>query len=838
MSSVLLVSLEGQTISDDFDNDLRDANRWNAPEVNEGNGQLLEQNQRLEFTATASPENSIVQNIKSYPSYNQFWQVQMVVAMDEANFSTVGQDGSISLEIGNTSEGDESAAIGYGAGVLEGETEKEAIFSDGYDDAHPDGIENLDVQDLPPAIGIRVSYDPTSRTLRAYYDLDADQTDGEWTLFETYTIDGSTLTGAQTLDWEMSATDQFWIEINGHSDNAAIPAGSGWADDFECILGRTVHQASIADDFMNNVRDPAKWDAPVVNEGNGQLLEQGERLEFSATASEENDVSQQLLIAPGYNQAWQVQMVASMDEANFSVVDQDGTVTIGVGTTAAGENYVDAGYAAGVLTGTTEKQAILAEGGDDANPDGITTLELGGLPEAIGVRLTYDPNTRLIRAYSNLDPHLEDSAWILIEAYTIDGSVVVGAQSLDWGMTTADQFFFEIIGHSSNAAIAGGSAWADDFEFHLGTSAVGETGLRFLDDFNDDYAEGPADGSWEAPSVNSGSPSFVDANQRREFMITSGAGEQELVQMVHQQYWPRYDQAFEVKVEAHCLPGGLNAEGQVVATELLVENGAGSGDVLLSVAALFDGGSVEQALAVSNSEVIPANEDSDLIVFGALPEVVGIRITWDPETEVLSCYYDTDGDQAVETWVLFADYTLDGSEPGTADESFKSNWSMSAADRFQIGISGGGEGVTVVSGEAHFDNFQLFNTPLPTGYEQWAEGIPIEAMRGATDDASGNGIENLLQYMYGLEPLSTDIDVQLRISMEGGSPVLVHGFNQTATDYVFDYQENPTLDEASWSSGISGSIQEFEVDGAAFRKITLPINPSGTFFRLEVQSLE
>jgi hypothetical protein len=346
-----------------------------------------------------------------------------------------------------------------------------------------------------------------------------------------------------------------------------------------------VNAQTISDNFNDNSRDPALWGAPYILEGNGQLLEQNGRTEFTtAGGGSNNEVGQTFLQRPTYDQAWQVQMVASMSTANFSVAGDVGTVRIGIGS---GDHWLELGYGAGILAqGAPLGTALVTEW---STGDNITVTPL---PSAVGFRFTYDPQLHLVQAHYNLDAGLAEVGWVLYQTFTIDGSTVAGAETLNWNMTTGDGFYLMILGWSSGPAIAAGSAWADDFTYQLGS--------------------------------------------------------------------------------------GL------------------------------------------------------------------------------------------------------------------------------------------------------------TGYDLWASAISDEGMRGTTSDASGNGIANLLQYMYGLDPLATDTDVKLKIQLNAGIPELIHGFNSTATDYTIDYQEKPALTDA-WSGGfVPTLIETFDASGKTFRRVTLPAAVGDEFLQLEI----
>ena len=214
--------------------------------------------------------------------------------------------------------------------------------------------------------------------------------------------------------------------------------------------------------------------------------------------------------------------------------------------------------------------------------------------------------------------------------------------------------------------ITAGKIWADDFRCNLGTSAHADGANVLQDDFNDDHLEPLSSGLWHEPEVELGSPVFRDTDHRRELIVTDGSGEQEIRQAVGPQFHPVSSRPFEMRVEMHCQPAGLNADGDVAAMEVEITAGNGDGaHVLFSAGALHNGTSVDAVFAISNSAVLPPDDEPDLFGVVDQPDVVGLRVSWNPDTQVLSFHVDTDGDRAVETWTLYADYSLDGSDRGS-----------------------------------------------------------------------------------------------------------------------------------------------------------------------------
>jgi len=350
---------------------------------------------------------------------------------------------------------------------------------------------------------------------------------------------------------------------------------------------------SVTDDFNDNSRNGAIWTVPVTDAGNGALEEVNQRVEYSATASPENFTFQEAKFFPTYNQPWEATAVVSLGSANFDSGGL-GFVVLEVGSGTIGDNYVAVGNGAGFLPGQgSNVQAVLSDGGDATTGDNLEQFT-GSVPEAVGVRVAYDPGTRTVRTYYDLDADQGDGEWTPFTAYTIDGSTQPGALTLDWGMTDTSTFYILLSGGSEEAPVAAGTAWLDDFAL----------------DF-----------------------------------------------------------------------------------------------------------------------------------------------------------------------------------PGQA---------------------------------------------MLSGFALWASTIPDEGQRGPKDDASGNGIPNLLQYMYGLDPLSTDVDAALSLRVIGDVPELIHGFNENASDYYFDYLQNPTL-TGDWSSGlVPDSLTTFESGGRTYRRITLPAIDGDRFFQLEI----
>lgn len=836
VTSLCVASVNAQTVSDNFNDNSRDATLWNDPFIEEGGGDLLEQNERVEFTAPGGfGSTDVSQAFKRYPTYNQAWQVQMVVSMSPANFSSPGEVGAVSIGIGS---GNHWLGMGYGAGVLAlGSPSGTALVSNWSVGAGE--ADNITPMVLPSAIGVRIAYDPQRRLIRTYYDLDADMTDGEWTPYDSFTIDGSpNPIGTVSLDWGMAPFDNFYVGIGGFSSGPAIAEGSAWADDFEFKAGQTLLTPTFADDFEDGVRDPVIWNDPVSDAGEA-LAESNERLEFTTTAGVDNWVVQSIKSSPTYDQAWQIQTLVWLDQSQFGT-GQLGYMGIGIGSSSPGDKNVEIGM--GVGNSPDIDLGTYREGIYTGGYDPILTEDNGylsifveeDLVEAIGVRATYDPNTRIIRTYYDLDSDNSDGEWTLFESYYIDDPTVAEPKKgLDWGMTQSDTFYLEIYGGAEGTiAVASGTAWMDDFAFNRGSTLQSEPGLSLADDFNDDSR----DVSWDQPTIGDGSPLLLDVSHRVEFQLPSPDALNNIEQGIGSGFWPRYDQAWEAKVETHFDPASWSGDGVGGSVALLIQNSADfSSEVRLLRGAVIEGGQLETAIFSEVSEQgADKGADGD---FQAVPANAGLRMVWDPDSKVLTCYVDLDDDPSVESWQFFSSYTLDGS-----DQSNPIDFQMQPSDQFSIRIraeadpDGGAGSAVVAPGEVYFDNFQLFNAPLLTGYEAWASAIPDQGMRGQTDDASGNGIPNLLQYMYGLDPLAADTDVKLRIQMESGFPVVYHGLNESTPDYYIWYELKDSLSDP-WVSAVGDeatSMEIVQINGKTLSKLTFPTSTINNFVRLVI----
>ena len=586
------------------------------------------------------------------------------------------------------------------------------------------------------------------------------------------------------------------------------------------------------DDFDDGSRNTGIWQAPFVSDGaGGQLLEQNGRLEVITPEAEENGVRQQVAHYPRADRAWQLLFKAHVDWTAFSQVDEDatGSIAVEIGAAKPGNTWVEIGFGGGILEGVDFNQAVFSAGAD---PGGEVPekIEFGNYATTVGIAVTYDPNRAVLRTYYNENPDDEMPSWILFRAFTLDGSNFPDATTLQWNMSDTDSFYVELAGHSETEGLGSGTVWADDFLLHIGPTANLQPGMIFTDNFNDD-SRAPG---WLEPEELYGSGEFEEINRRVEFSTDNASNdENEIQQLVADEFLVPYTDGFDVSVDIHSAPQGLTAEEQFAGGDLWI---IGHHDVLLTVGAGFLDGASEQLIAASNSILEPereANDElADKLMQGSLPEIVGLRAVWDPATKVLTLYTDTDGDTSTATWDLYLEYTLDGSTNGDA---LVSDWDMTDGDSFRVGIGGFSIDAPVQKGEVYFDNFSLTieSTPQLSGFELWASEISDESMRAPESDASGNGIPNVLQYLYGLPPMSPDTDVLPRIERNGDSIQIVHGINPDATDYRMSYEEKVQLSDPAWQPDAAVTfLDQFEQDGRTFQRIEIPTGFASGFYRI------
>ncbi|GEM_PF-2357089 len=345
------------------------------------------------------------------------------------------------------------------------------------------------------------------------------------------------------------------------------------------------------------------------------------------------------------------------------------------------------------------------------------------------------------------------------------------------------------------------------------------------DDFNDNSRD-PA--IWLPPSLIDGAGDLLEQNEHVEF-TTTGVGETEVGQSLFK--FDTNDQAeWRVQMVASMSTSNFSEVGEVGTVSI----GIGTGDHYLELGygagILAEGVPLGTALA---AEWTGGVGEADKITIMALPPAVGIRFTYDPQLHLIRTYYNLSADITAGEWILYESFTIDGS---TVAGAVVLNWGMAPNDTFYFAIQGWSSGAAIAAGSAWADDFTFHVGPDLTGYDLWASAIPEAGMRGTTVDASGNGIPNLLQYVYGLDPMATDTDVKLKIQMEGGLPVIYHGLNETATDYHIGYQFKNSLTD-SWMSAVGDeatSMVPVQVNGKTLRKLTFPMGLINNFMQVEI----
>jgi hypothetical protein len=210
------------TAGDDFDDDSKDLAKWGADEV-DGKGELIEINQRLEYTTTGkgtATHDSVDRPWRAtqFP-YNADWVVQI----DVTNTTSSGLFSSFGIDV---------RSVRLANNDIEVELAQSGMF---WAEFH--GGKNISGEGWASSIGpnnigaVRMSFDSTTKVFTVYYDIDP--SDGyQWTEFGSFGVAGTG--GANgTRDWGLTDTDQFIARVFGYSEKAdKITSGQLYGDNF------------------------------------------------------------------------------------------------------------------------------------------------------------------------------------------------------------------------------------------------------------------------------------------------------------------------------------------------------------------------------------------------------------------------------------------------------------------------------------------------------------------------------------------------------------------------------------------------------------------------------
>lgn len=194
---------------------------------------FIERSGRLEFEG--GPAGYSNQRFEVFFDYDEPWRVQCRAMVDPASFTSLGEVGLIGLQISNDSgfsTGDEFVAFRAASGVLEPGGSAAVGLVTGWADETVE-TESIGLRGSATPVGLRIEYHPADRTLHLFSNEDPGLAEGSWSESAAFTVDGSTVAGAETLDWGMGVGNLFVLMFSGSVDLTTLGADAAWVDDFE-----------------------------------------------------------------------------------------------------------------------------------------------------------------------------------------------------------------------------------------------------------------------------------------------------------------------------------------------------------------------------------------------------------------------------------------------------------------------------------------------------------------------------------------------------------------------------------------------------------------------------
>ena len=237
-SALLFASTGSQSLanlsgSDDFNDNVRDPSKWSieVPRLNEVNG-------RLEFTSTGiGDEEGIWAWIANEGSQTRDWSVT-ITAVNTSTPTVSGQFCAMGLFVINSADDEDSFGILLGADGDAGRVVGSLWETDGVES---DTWELL----TPSTATLRISYDASTEELSCEYDTGSGY----------YSI-----TSFDVSNWNMGASDTFYVAIAGLSGNSfAVSSGQAYTDNFQ--TSTVSDSRTIQGSKWHDVNSNAVWDA-------------------------------------------------------------------------------------------------------------------------------------------------------------------------------------------------------------------------------------------------------------------------------------------------------------------------------------------------------------------------------------------------------------------------------------------------------------------------------------------------------------------------------------------------------------------------------------------------
>lgn len=313
---------------------------------------------------------------------------------------------------------------------------------------------------------------------------------------------------------------------------------------------------------------------------------------------------------------------------------------------------------------------------------------------------------------------------------------------------------------TASLRIASNDADETSFEIALFASVSTVNG----DNFNDNIKDSA---KWDTDITFGTGGALTETSSRLQYTSTSATGE-------HGVYWPwifnqaTYDKDWELIMDVGnslSWASGFRDTGIGIeifptsTTEMSFFTEMNSSRIGSSFHG-FISGRGEDETGMSDQEVSSAGVNGS------------IRIVFNSAFKVFTTYFDTDGSSNGYSWTPLGTLRINGFSGYAAD------WTMSGSDTFQIAVYGFVDGSTVTSGQMTADNFSIITqasgTPA-TPLQIWqvaklGSASSIEA--SLNFDADKDGLLNLLEYAFKLEPGVPGTPVLTTLTGTSGLPVI------------------------------------------------------------------
>jgi hypothetical protein len=226
---------------------------------------------------------------------------------------------------------------------------------------------------------------------------------------------------------------------------------------WSCVSGSAF--ADNSDNFNDNSKDTANWDADIVT-GGGVLNETNDRLQYTcASVGPENDSHRpwKLTRFP-YNADWEIQF-DTFNSTNPVINGQVCSMGVNILSPLSGGDYlyhelyrVSHGISNGIGVNADMTN-------DDVSVVGEDTGDLG--LDRVALLVRFDSGKKVIECFYDTDP-ANGFQWIKLASMGLAGAGGTSGNT-NWGMTGNDQFFVSVYGYSASMKVNAGQMYLDNF---------------------------------------------------------------------------------------------------------------------------------------------------------------------------------------------------------------------------------------------------------------------------------------------------------------------------------------------------------------------------------------